>query len=92
MLNCSKCDSVINKCEINCQTCGSNFHVECMSVDGVQNINWEFLMTIIDVDEAYSYFKEKFVCLYNKRMQYNTIYNLIYNTIFLFCRIFNILQ
>lgn len=33
MLNCSKCDSIINGCEINCQTCGSNFHTECMSVD-----------------------------------------------------------
>ena len=33
MLNYSKCDSIINGCEINCQTCGSNFHTECMSAD-----------------------------------------------------------
>ena len=33
MLNCSKCDSIINGCEINCQTYGSNFHTACMSVD-----------------------------------------------------------
>ena len=32
----------------------------------VQNINWEFLRTINDVDDAYSYFKETFMCLYNK--------------------------
>lgn len=32
----------------------------------VQNVNWEFLRTINDVDDAYSYFKETFMCLYNK--------------------------
>ena len=32
----------------------------------VQNINWEFLRTIKDVDDAYSDFKETFMCLYNK--------------------------
>ena len=32
----------------------------------VQNINWEFLRTINDVDDAYSHFKETFMGLYNK--------------------------
>ena len=35
MLNYSKFDSIIIGCEINCQTCGSNFHTECMSVENV---------------------------------------------------------
>ena len=31
----------------------------------IQNISWEYLKTINDVDDAYSYFQEKFLRLYN---------------------------
>ena len=30
----------------------------------IQNISWEYLKTINDVDDVYSYFQEKFLCLY----------------------------
>ena len=31
----------------------------------IQNISWEYLKNISDVDDAYSYFQETFLCLYN---------------------------